>query len=146
MIDLYIERSDKETEEFLAEEDAAFLQTKISYLKDHQNEFVYFEANELNELGVDSLSIELDDVFGNYDVMLGLKLQKKQEPVMRAFLDHELNGNDIKYDLMFDQGDGLWNVNFTLNYVTDFSEDMTFDAAFRLIIQLLEQLVKTVKG
>ncbi|MGG0719279.1 branched-chain amino acid aminotransferase [Robertmurraya massiliosenegalensis] len=146
MTELYIERSDKETEEFLAEEDSAFLQTKISYLKEHQNEFVYFEASELNELGVDSLSIEIDDVFKSYDVMLGLKIQKKKESVIRAYLDEELNGNDIKYDLMFDQGDGLWNMNFTLNYVADFSEDMTFEDALRLIIQFLEQLVKAVKG
>ncbi|MEK4147921.1 branched-chain amino acid aminotransferase [Robertmurraya sp. FSL W8-0741] len=145
MEDVYIERSDKETEEFIAEESSAFLETKINYLKEHKNEFIYFETSELTEIGVDSLSIEVDDVFATYDVMLGLKLAKKQDSAIRAFLDQELNGNDIKYDLMFDQGDGLWNVNFTLDYVSGFMEDMTLASALRLIIDFLTRLVKFVK-
>ncbi|MDF1510329.1 branched-chain amino acid aminotransferase [Robertmurraya sp. DFI.2.37] len=145
MTDLYIERSDKETEEFIAEESSAFLEASISYLKEHKNEFIYFETSELTALGVDSLSIEVDDVFATYDVMLGLKLAKKQSSAIRTFLDQELNGNDIKYDLMFDQGDGLWNVNFTLDYVSGFRAEMTLANALRLIIDFLTRLVKFVK-
>ncbi|RTR28792.1 branched-chain amino acid aminotransferase [Robertmurraya yapensis] len=143
---VYIERCDKETENLLAEEGQAFLSNPIDYLLAHKNEFVYIEATHFNEIGVDALSIEIDDVFGTYDVMLGLKLQKKHEQTIKAFLNRELQGDDIKYDLMFDQNDGLWNVNFTLNYLPDFRESMTFQEAFTSIYEFLAKLVQEVKN
>lgn len=142
---VYIERCDKETENLLAEEGQAFLSNPIDYFLSHKNEFVYIEATPFNEIGVDALSIEIDDVFGTYDVMLGLKLPKKLEKGIKEFLNRELQGEEIKFDLMFDQNDGLWNVNFTLNFLPDFRESMTFQEAFTSIHGLLARLVQEVK-
>jgi hypothetical protein len=146
LTNVYIERCDKETENLLAEEGQAFLEKSITYLKEHKNEFVYIEETHFNEIGVDALSLEVDDVFGTYDVMLGLKLPKKQEAGIKAYLNRELQGDEVKFDLMFDQNDGLWNVNFTLNLLADFQEDMSFQKAFSSIYHFLAALVEEVKN
>lgn len=142
---LYIERCDKETENFLSEEGQSFLEKSINYLMINKNEFVYFEGSPFHELGIDGLSFEVDDVFGTYNVMLGLKLQKKREGEMKAYLNEELSGDGIKYSLLFDQNDGLWNVNFTLNYVQGFAEDMSFLEGFTLIYHFLVKFIESVK-
>lgn len=146
LTNVYIERCDKETENLLAEEGQAFLDKSITYLKENKNEFVYIEETHFNEIGVDALSLEVDDVFGTYDVMLGLKLPKKQEAGIKTYLDRELQGDEVKFDLMFDQNDGLWNVNFTLNLLADFQEDMNFQQAFSTIYDFLLKLVSEVKN
>ncbi len=142
---VYIERCDKETENFLAEEGQAFLQNQINYLRVNKNEFVYIEATPFSELGADGLSLEVDDVFGTYNVMLGLKLPKKLEPQIKAFLEHHLSGEEIKYGLLFDANDGLWNLNFTLDYVAGYREETTFSAALIIIHEFLLKLVAEVR-
>src|SRR3954452_8936082 len=77
--DAYIERCDKETENMLKNESSSFLTQPLDYLKMHKNEFIYLESNWFDLIGVEAVSLEADDVFGTYDVMLGLKLQKKFE-------------------------------------------------------------------
>lgn len=143
---VYLERCDKETENLLSEEGQAFLKNPITYLKTNKNEFIYIESMHFNDIGVDALSIEIDDVFGTFDVMLGLKLPKKKEASIQSYLSQELKGNDeVKFDLMFDQNDGLWNVNFTFDYLEGFSEEMSFQEAFSLIYAFLSNLVKETK-
>lgn len=142
----YLERCDKETENLLSEEGQAFLAKPINYLIANKNEFIYIESTYFNDIGVDALSIEIDDVFGTFDVMLGLKQPKKKEAMIQTYLQEKLKGEeDIKFDLMFDQNDGLWNVNFTFNFLEDFHEEMTFQEAFSLIYQFLSGLVEEVK-
>lgn len=143
---VYLERCDKETENLLSEEGQAFLKNPISYLRTNKNEFIYIESMHFNDIGIDALSIEIDDVFGKYDVMLGLKLPKKKEAAIQTYLSQQLKGNDeISFDLMFDQNDGLWNVNFTFDYLEGFSEEMTFQEAFSLIYTFLSDLVEEAK-
>lgn len=142
--DAYIERSDKETEEMIAEEKIDFLNQSMRYLKNNVKEFIYIESSHFDQLGVDSLCMEVDDVFGTYDVMLGLKLQKKYEKGIKSFLEEALQGEGTKFDLIFDQKDGLWNVNYTLDYSPGFREDMTLSDAFTLIYDFLSHLMKYV--
>lgn len=142
----YIERSNKETEEMISSEGADFLEKPIQYLKKQMNEFIYMEDDLFEQIGVDGVSLEVDDLFHTYDVMLGLKLPKKQESTIRAYLNSVLNGEDVKFDLMFDGQDGLWNLNFTLDYVEGFKEDMSILEAYRAIYQLLSSLVDRVKN
>lgn len=143
--DVYIERCDKETEEVIAEEANAFLEQPIHYFTEHKNEFMYLETEVFDLIGVDAISIELDDVFGLYDAMLGLKLQKKYESTIKEFLQTELLGDMVKYDLMFNAQDGLWHINFTLNYVEGFNEEMSIGAAYLLMYTFLFNLVKAVE-
>ncbi|WP_163102340.1 branched-chain amino acid aminotransferase [Peribacillus alkalitolerans] len=142
---VYMERCDKESENMIAEEGLNFLQQPIDHLKKHKNEFIYIEGDSFDQLGIDSLSLEIDDVFGTYEALLGLKLQKKFQPNIKDYLSHQLEGEDPKYSLMFSNEDGLWNLNFPLNRVEGFKEEMTFEEAFTLIHHFLGDLVNSVK-
>jgi hypothetical protein len=95
---------------------------------------------------VDAVSLEVDDVFGTYDVMLGLKLQKKFEKVLKEQLNANLKGDDAKFDLLFSHDDGLWNLNFALNSVEGFQENISISDALQLIYRFLSELVNTVKN
>lgn len=142
--DSYIERGDKETEEFLGEENSSFLEQPISYFKNHKNEFMYMEDQSFELVSVDAVSFEVDDVFGTYNVMLGLKLQKKYAEAIKSFFASEMKAEDSRVDLMFDANEGLWNVNFALNNLEEFNEDLTIRAAYDLIYRFLFRLVSSV--
>jgi hypothetical protein len=143
--DAYIERCSKETETMIAKESSDFLNQPIIYLKEHKNEFIYVESTLFEEVGVEGVSLEVDDVFGTYDVMLGLKLQKKFEKLLKEQLNSSLQGDEAKFDLMFSHDDGLWELNFALNYVDGYKESLSLNEAFQLIQQFLNTLVHAVK-
>jgi len=139
----YIERCNKETEEMIALESAQFLDEKISYLKRYMNEFIYIESDWFELLGANSVCLEVDDVFRTYDVMLGLKLQKKYEGQIKTKLN-ELLKEELKYSLLFNQADGLWELNFALNGVEGFQENISIGDACGLVYRLLFELVEAV--
>lgn len=143
--DAYIEISHKETEELLKEETAAFLSQPLGYLKTNKNEFLYLESSSFDLIGVEALSLEIDDVFGTYNAMFGLKFQKKMGDALKVYLQKELNGDIGTFSLMFNQGDGLWDVNFALNAVDGFKEEMTLDEAFNLIYHFLFKLNEIIE-
>lgn len=146
--DAYIERIDKETEEVLAKETKEFLKQPIEYFKKHKNEFLFVESEEFNKVRSDAVSFEVDDAFGTYDVMLGLKLQKKYGAAIKEQLRKQLELNEMEdapFDLMFNGDDGLWDFNFTLNQVPGFSEEMTVGDAYALIFSFLLGLVEAVQ-
>lgn len=84
--DAYMERSNKESEELISEENSAFLSQPIEYLKKNKDEFLYFESRWFELIGVVALSLEVDDVFGTYNAMFGLKFQKKMGDVLKTYL------------------------------------------------------------
>jgi hypothetical protein len=141
----YIERCDKESEQLISQENSAFLEQPLEFLKKHKNEFIYIELEWLDSFGVDALCLELDDVFGTYDVMLGLKLQKKYESSLREQLHRQLSGDEPTYDLMFNREDGLWDLNFSLNYVDGFNEERSIGDACEIIHHFLSKLVGQIK-
>ena len=143
--DAFIERCSKETETMIANESSNFLNQPITYLKEHKNEFIYVESKLFEEIGIEGVSVEVDDVFGTYDVMLGLKLQKKFEKLLKEQLNHSLHGDEAKFDLVFSHDDGLWDLNFALNYVNGYTENISIHEALQLIHQFLTTLVHTVK-
>ena len=144
--DAYIERCDKESENMLKNESSSFLNERLDYLKKHKNEFIFMESNWFDLVSVEAVSLEADDVFGTYDVMLGLKMQKKYEQSLKENLNRLLHGDEAKFDLMFSLDDGLWNLNFALNYVEEFHEEISIGEAFQLIYRFLFQLVDAVEG
>ncbi|MEC2057316.1 branched-chain amino acid aminotransferase [Peribacillus psychrosaccharolyticus] len=143
--DAYIERSDKESEELLAEESNDFLKQPLDYLKTHKNEFIYLESKWFELINVETISLEVDDVFGTYDVMLGLKLQKKFGPVIKTYVNSALNGESVKYNLLFSGDEGVWNFNFPLNHVEGFHEDLSIGEAFQLIYSFLFTLAEAAE-
>ncbi|WP_252189180.1 branched-chain amino acid aminotransferase [Rossellomorea vietnamensis] len=112
-------------------------------MKKHKNEFIYLESKWFALIGVDAVSVEVDDVFGTYDVMLGLKLQKKYRSQIESYLDGSLKG-ESSYDLLFNGEDGLWDLNFTLNDHGDFDESQTMLTVYELIYDILFNLLQTV--
>ncbi|MBT2637981.1 branched-chain amino acid aminotransferase [Bacillus sp. ISL-39] len=143
--DAYIERGDKATDEFLAREDEDFLEEKINYFDKHKNEFLYVESQWWEMVGADAVSFEKDDVFGNYDVMLGLKLQKKQDSKIRQFLSENLAGEGAAYDLIFDGNEGVWSLNFALNDLEGYDEELTVGQALGLIYSFLMKLAESIE-
>lgn len=143
--DAYIERLDKESEELLAEEEKGFLNQPIAYFQQHKNEFMYLESAAFTELGVDGLSFEVDDVFGTYEILLGLRLQKKYQAAIKEYLQSTLQGAEAKFSLMFNGDDGLWDLNFGLNYVEGFKSELTINEAYQLVYAYLKHLIETVK-
>ncbi|WP_312469508.1 branched-chain amino acid aminotransferase [Neobacillus sp.] len=144
-IDAYIERCDKLSENIIRNESSVFLTQPLDYLKKHKNEFIYLESQWFDLIDVEAVSLEFDDVFGTYDVMLGLKLQKKFDISLKDNLNTHLHGDESKFDLMFSLDDGLWNLNFALNYVEGFQEDITIGEAYQLIYHFLFKLVEAVE-
>ncbi|RID85899.1 branched-chain amino acid aminotransferase [Mesobacillus zeae] len=141
-----MERGDKETEQMLAVENNDFLAQRIDYFKKNKLEFLYMESEWFDLVGADSVSFESDDVFGKYDVMLGLKLQKKLGAAIKAFLDQSLQHGAASYDLLFSGNEGLWTLNFSLDDAAGFREDMMIEEAFELIYQVLFKLAETVEN
>ncbi|MED4696320.1 branched-chain amino acid aminotransferase [Peribacillus frigoritolerans] len=143
--DAYMERSNKESEELISEENSAFLSQPIEYLKKNKDEFLYFESRWFELIGVEALSLEVDDVFGTYNAMFGLKFQKKMGDVLKTYLTKELQEGIGSFSLMFNQGEGLWDVNVALDNIKGFREDMTLEEAFNLIYHFLFILVQTIE-
>ena len=137
-----IERCVKETENLIREEDQSFLNENILYLKNHLNEFVYLESNAFEVIRVDAVVLEFDEVFETYTALFGLKLQKKYGNDMKAYLDTHLNGDGSKYSVMFSSEDGLWDMNFALDYVDGFSEDLSFIEILQLMYNFIFNLVQ----
>ncbi|MED4452225.1 branched-chain amino acid aminotransferase [Metabacillus fastidiosus] len=144
--DAYIERVHKETEELISEETAAvFLKQPIRFLKENKQEFIYLESEALDIIKADALTFEEDDVFKTYTVLLGLRQPKKKGNEIKEFLRQELKDESSAFQLMFNDKDGLWDVNFTLNNLKDFDENISFGEAYELIYRLLFRLVTAVE-
>lgn len=139
-----IERCVKETENLIREEDQSFLNERILYLKSHLNEFVYLESNAFEVIRVDAVVLEFDEVFETYTALFGLKLQKKYGDDMKAYLDTHLNGDGTKYSVMFSSEDGLWDMNFALDYVDGFSEELSFIEILQLMYNFIFNLVEAM--
>ena len=144
--DAYVERGNKETEEFLGEESFKFLNQPIGYFKERKNEFMYLESKWFDLIGVDAVSLEKDDVFGTYDVMLGLKLQKKYDSGIKKYLEDNLHGEGSRYDLMFDANEGVWSLNFALNGLESYREDLFIRDAYNLIYGFLFRLAESLEN
>jgi hypothetical protein len=143
-LDAHIERVHKETDELVAEAPVSFLDESIQFLTTHKQEFIYMEAGAFESVRTEAVSIELDDMFGFYNVMLGLKLQKKYDQALKTYLAEHLNGPELRFGAMFNQADGLWDLNFALNYAEGFQEEMSIGDAYELIWQFLSNLLKAV--
>lgn len=138
--DAIIERCDKETEDVIARETASFLSQPLEHLKKNKNEFIYLESKWFNIIRVDAISLELDDVFETYTIMLGLKMQKKYGDFLKSYLDNHLHSDQMKYSIIFSSEDGLWDVNFALDYIDGFNEKWSLDETYQFIYRFLFKL------
>ena len=95
-------------------------------------------------VNAESICLEVDDVFGTFEVMLGLKLQKKYEKAIKSYLEDELIG-DIKVSLLFSQNDGLWDFNFALNNIEGFNDELPIGEVLVLVYRFLFKLAETIE-
>ncbi|MDO7487438.1 hypothetical protein Q5O89_19780 [Peribacillus frigoritolerans] len=65
--------------------------------------------------------------------------------MLKAYLTKELQEGIGSFSLMFNQGEGLWDVNFALDNIKGFREDMSLEEAFHLIYHFLFILVQTIE-
>lgn len=143
--DVYIERSLKETDELISTEKESFLDKSVNILKENMAEFLYIESKWFDVIGIDAISLEVDDVFGSYEAMFGLKLKKNEETKIREYVKEKGLGEIPKYNLMFNQQDGLWDMNLTLNDIKGFDENMSIGEVLRFIYKYLFQLVEKIE-
>ncbi|MEK6449743.1 hypothetical protein [Priestia aryabhattai] len=145
--DSYIERVDKETDELIAEESPlSFLDTLISYLKEHRSEFLYVESKWFEFIKLDGCSFEVDDVFGTYKVLTGLHMQKKFGSLLKQFFAKELNESPTSVQLLFNDKDGLWDVNIELDAIKEFNEKMSIGEVLVLIYRFFFHLAEYVEN
>ena len=138
------ERCNKETEDSIAAVDQQFLAQPISHLKEHQEEFVYIEAERFGIVRIDAISLELDEMFKNYTAMFGFAMQKKYGDAIKAYLDEKLKDVSFPYSASFSGQDGLWEINMNIAGLPGFNEEQSFekviDAIYEFIFKLLEAL------
>ena len=118
---------------------------KLNHLKTHIEEFLYVESKSFDLVGIDAVSLEIDDVFRTYTAMFGLKMKKKYESAIKKYLDDNLSDGEGKYSVAFSGGDGLFDMNFALNYAAGFNEEMTFLEAYNLIYSFVFSMVAEIE-
>ena len=145
-VEAYIELSDKETEEMIAEKDTSFLGQPVSYFKEHINQFLYVEAVEFERIGVDSACFEVDDIFGSYEALLGLKLQKKHDKAIKEYVRAHIDPDKGRFSMMFNANEGIWDINVSLDGLPGFDESFTVKAALSFIRTFLFGLMEAVEA
>lgn len=143
--DAYIERCEKETVNLIIVETAIFLNEKIEHLKTHLREFLYVEDASFDLVGIDALSMEVDDVFGTYTALFGLQMKQKNETAIKNYLKTNLADERGRFSVSFSGQDGLWNMNLAVNYIEGFRADMTLLEAYELVYAFVFKMVETIE-
>ncbi|WP_301107937.1 protoporphyrinogen oxidase [Sporosarcina sp.] len=136
----------KETEETIREADTSFLLEPISYLKSNIAEFLYVASPDLDQYKVDSLVLEVDDIFGTYMALFGLQGRKKESEAIRSFIEEQLQQQLLGFSLSFSDNEGLWEVNMPLDPIQGFDESMTIEQTLQLLHEVLGGLSKMKAG
>ncbi|TRZ38230.1 hypothetical protein CEQ21_22785 [Niallia circulans] len=135
--DFYMELANKESDETVKEGlSASFLEEKISLLKTNLDEYLYVETDLFDMIQVDGLTLEVDSVFRKYDGLFGFRAPKKQEQVIRSYFANTL-GSETPYSLMFNNQDGLWDVNLPIEYIEGFTEELSVAATLELFYSFM---------
>ena len=136
-----LERCNKESEETLAVETAEFLQQNISYLKAHQEEFLYAESSAFADAKMDAVVLEFDEMFKVYTALFGLRLQKKVSQQLKAYLRDNLKGMLGSSSAMFEGNEGIWEVNIALDAIEGFTGEETIEQAYELLINFVTNML-----
>ncbi|WP_113927792.1 branched-chain amino acid aminotransferase [Bacillus sp. P14.5] len=144
--DSLIERVGKETEELIkTEETPQFLETPVNFVKRNINEFLFIDSKWFEIIRIDGLTLEVDDVFGHYSVLTGLKLQKKMANDLKAALSEKLHGED-KVQLMWNDKDGLFDLNLSIDKLDGFNENESLGKNLQLIYHFIFTVLKELEG
>ena len=81
-------------------------------------------------------------MFKVYTALFGLRLQKKVNQQLKAYLRDNLKGMLGSSSAMFEGNEGIWEVNIALNAIEGFTGEETIEQAYELLINF----VKTMLG
>ena len=140
-----LERLNKETEELMAEEGEAFLQTPIHFLKENLEQFVYAEMTELDHIRTDAFALEFDDVFKTYTAMFAVALQKKYKQDIQAHLLGTMDVEQFKSSVAFAEKEGVWEMNIALDGVNGFNENLSFGEVYELLYNFVFTLLEKIE-
>jgi len=139
-----LERCNKETEETIAVETAAFLQQPLSYFKAHPIEFLYAESPQFEQKNMDAVVLEFDETFEVYTALFGLRYQKKVSQNLKVYLRDHLKGMMGSSSAMFEGNEGIWEVNIAIDAIEGFTGDETIEQAYELLLNFVEGLVGAI--
>lgn len=139
-----LERCNKETEETIAVETAAFLQQPLAYLKENQIEFLYAESEDFAAQKMDAVVLEFDEMFKVYTALFGLRLQKKVSNDLKVYLRDNLKGMLGSSSAMFEANEGIWEVNIALDAIEGFTGQETIEEAYKLLVNFVERMVGAI--
>ncbi|MEI5907001.1 branched-chain amino acid aminotransferase [Bacillus spongiae] len=138
--DAYVELVHKETEATVRNVTAEEILTQpITYLKMNKEHFIYIDSSWFDIIGIDGMSLEVDDLFGTYEVLFGLKRKKKEKQGIVDYFNEHL-GEQPKHSILFSGQEGIWEINFAANGLVAFQETMTLDDLLQNVYQFLFQL------
>ena len=141
-----LERCNKESEETLAVETAEFLQQNISYLKTHQEEFLYAESSAFAATKMDAVVLEFDEMFKVYTALFGLHLKKKVSEQLKTYLRDNLKGMLGSSSALFEGNEGIWEVNIALDAIEGFTGEETFEQAYELLINFVTNMLGALEA
>ncbi|WP_445506895.1 hypothetical protein [Niallia sp. 03190] len=138
---LYLELVNKESDETIQDNiNLDFLSEKMNYFEQHLDHYLYLETDAFEIIGIDGLIFEVDSVFRTYEVIFGLKLPKKLGDAIRSYFNESIKKEGITYNLLFNDQEGLWEVNFPIEALNTFSKDMEINEALQLVYLFLFQM------
>ncbi len=140
-----LERCNKETEETLAVETGEFSEQKLAYLKKHQEEFLYAESENFANLKMDAVVLEFDEMFNVYTALFGLRLQKKVNAQLKAYLRDNLKGMLGSSSAMFSGDEGIWEINIALDAMEGFTGEETIGQAYELLCSFVKGLLGAIE-
>ncbi|ARD47370.1 hypothetical protein SporoP37_03965 [Sporosarcina sp. P37] len=123
----------KETEEIQRTPDERFLQQPISYLKSEITEFLFIDSPDFDNIQVDSLVLEVDDMFKTYMALFGLQGRKKEGEAIRSYIEEKLQHQLTGFSMSFSDNEGFWEVNMPLDPIEGFNESMPIQDALQLL-------------
>ncbi|MGP7815773.1 hypothetical protein [Niallia sp. 01092] len=138
---LYLELVNKESDERIQDNiNLDFLSEKMNYFEQHLDHYLYLETDTFEIIGIDGLIFEVDSVFRTYEVIFGLKLPKKLGDAIRSYFNESIKKEGLTYNLLFNDQEGLWEVNFPIEALNTFSKDMEINEALQLVYLFLFQM------
>lgn len=130
----------KETEDTIRTADDHFLQQPISYLQSNIAEFFFVDSPDFDHIHVDSLALEVDDIFKTYMVLFGLQGKKKEGDVIRQFIEEKVQNQLLGLSISFSDNEGFWEINMPLDSIEGFEETMPIQDVLQLLHGILGDL------
>ena len=140
-----LERLNKETEQLIAPADESFLQQPLSYFASNQSEYLYVESPAFEALKMDAVVLEFDEAFEVPMALFGLRFQKKVSAVLKQYLKENL-AKGLVSGAMFAGGEGIWEINISLNAMKTYDENETIEQTLHNLVAFVTGLVQAIEA